>query len=426
MKQQRDLVTKRAPVSVLDLPGMERWLSDMAARGLFLERQASSSFPFPLTTPVLFRRLRFRRDTPRPGRRYHLCPVKEWDSPPSQELLELYAAQGWQYAADFARDFIRFQIFFTDDPTAPEPFTDTDSLAQALRFPVRGCAYALVFALLSLGTTRLRFAPAGAYGPVYELGLTCIPLLLISACLLYLCAYCTDAATVLIFQRRLSRGLPGPIPAAGRLFRLHRGFRLASLLCSLAAVFSLCFSLWASRSNLPLTQWEPDFPLFSLATVEGRGWVPDETYSERVYPDPLRPNLYDSVTFHFNEVDITRAPMQAAYRIEQSGSGTRGNAAMMIAYHTELTVHSAQGRLERMEQAALSGDGYYSQLPASLPFQSAAVPGAEAFRFRQDGIHWEVLAQKDRRALFLSYNGSRDLSQWFPQIAQMLTQTSEP
>lgn len=33
MKQQRDFVTKRAPVSVLDLPGMERWLSDMAARG---------------------------------------------------------------------------------------------------------------------------------------------------------------------------------------------------------------------------------------------------------------------------------------------------------------------------------------------------------------------------------------------------------
>ncbi len=67
--------------------------------------------------------------------------------------------------------------------------------------------------------------------------------------------------------------------------------------------------------------------------------------------------------------------MQAAYRIEQSGSGTRGNAAMMIAYHTELTVHSAQGRLEHMEQAALTGDGYHSQLPASLPFQNAAVPG---------------------------------------------------
>ena len=56
----------------------------------------------------------------------------------------------------------------------------------------------------------------------------------------------------------------------------------------------------------------------------------------------------------------------------------------------------------------------------------AAVPGAEAFRFRRDGIHWEILAQKDRRALLLSYEGSRDLSQWFPQIVQLLTQTSEP
>ena len=82
--------------------------------------------------------------------------------------------------------------------------------------------------------------------------------------------------------------------------------------------------------------------------------------------------------------------------------------------------------LEELEQAALTGDGYYSQLPASLPFQEAAVPGAEAFRFRRDGIHWEILAQKDRRALLLSYEGSRDLSQWFPQIVQLLTQTSEP
>ena len=65
-------------------------------------------------------------------------------------------------------------------------------------------------------------------------------------------------------------------------------------------------------------------------------------------------------------------------------------------------------------------DSYYSQLPASLPFQNAAVPGADSFRFRRDGIHWELLAQKGRRALLLSYKGPRDLSQWFPQIAQML------
>ena len=42
MKQQRDFVTKRAPVSVLDLPGMERWLSDMAARGFFWSGRPTS------------------------------------------------------------------------------------------------------------------------------------------------------------------------------------------------------------------------------------------------------------------------------------------------------------------------------------------------------------------------------------------------
>ena len=92
---------------------------------------------------------------------------------------------------------------------------------------------------------------------------------------------------------------------------------------------------------------------------------------------------------------------------------------MEVHYFIDPTARSAQSLLEELEQAALTGDGYYSQLPASLPFQEAAVPGAEAFRFRRDGIHWEILAQTDRRALLLSY-------QWFPQIVQLLTQTSEP
>ncbi len=215
-------------------------------------------------------------------------PSQRVDSPPSQELLGCTPPRAGSMPRTLPGISSASRSFLQTTPLrrSPSP-TPTAWLRPCVsRY---ADAYALVFALLSLGTTRLRFAPAGAYGPVYELGLTCIPLLLISACLLYLCAYCTDAATVLIFQRRLSRGLSGPIPAADRLFRLHRGFRLASLLCSLAAAFSLCFSLWASRSNLPLTQWEPDFSLVSLGAVEGRGWVPDETYSERVYPDPSGP-----------------------------------------------------------------------------------------------------------------------------------------
>ena len=52
MKQQRDFVTKRAPVSVLDLPGMERWLSDMAARGFFWSGRPTSPGNAPEWPPL--------------------------------------------------------------------------------------------------------------------------------------------------------------------------------------------------------------------------------------------------------------------------------------------------------------------------------------------------------------------------------------
>lgn len=420
MKQQRDLVTKRAPVSVLDLPGMERWLSGMAARGLFLERQASFST----------QSFRFRRGTPRTGRRYRLCPATYGNTAPSEELLELYAAQGWQYVVCTSRGSICFHIFFHDDPAAPEPFTDTDSLIYALRTPIRRGVIALLSSgfslLLALDFCHLRLG----LGPVYRSGLATPWLFLCVCCLLLFLSSGTDLIMLLTFRRRFSQGLRTPIPLSVSMHRFQLLLGCSSALLFLLAIFSLSVTLGFSHSDLPLTNWDPDFSLLTLAEVEGGdGWTPDEnrTVSPHGWPDatPLPPSsAFHTVTC--NDVDIDRSLVRTRYFIDQSGSGARGRASMEVHYFIDPTARSAQSLLEELEQAVLSEDGYYSQLPASLPFQSAAVPGAEAFRFRRDGIHWEILAQKDRRALLLSYEGSRDLSQWFPQIAQMLTQTGEP
>ena len=48
--------------------------------------------------------------------------------------------------------------------------------------------------------------------------------------------------------------------------------------------------------------------------------------------------------------------------------------------------------------------------------------GADRFSFRQEGQDWLVLAQADGRALRLEYEGSLDLTDWFDEIADMLTQ----
>ena len=226
-----------------------------------------------------------------------------------------------------------------------------------------------------------------------------------------------NLAALLLFRRRLRQEKQPPLPYSATLFRAQTVLEAFIVPLFLFILFSFGFSTLSSRSDLPLTNWDPDFPLLTLAEVDGGdGWTPDEnrTAGPQGWPDsfpPPPPSAFHTVTC--NDVDIDRSLVRTRYFIDQSGSGARGRASMEIHYFIDPTARSAQSLLEGLEQAALTGDGYYSQLPASLPFH-------------RDGIHWEILAQKDRRALLLSYEGSRDLSQWFPQIVQMLTQTSEP
>lgn len=394
--------------------------------GLFLERQANFST----------QSFRFRRGTPRNGRRYRLCPAKYGDTAPSEELLELYADQGWQYVVCAGRGTICVHVFFHDDPAAPEPFTDTDSLIYALRTPIRRGFATLLFSgyLLFHAITRLSWGLDR--GPIYRLEAIGFYVTICICFFLLLMDRGVNLAALLLFRRRLRQEKQPPLPYSATLFRAQTVLEAFIVPLFLFILFSFGFSTLSSRSDLPLTNWDPDFPLLTLAEVDGGdGWTPDEnqtpdenrTAGPQGWPDsfpPPPPSAFHTVTC--NDVDIDRSLVRTRYFIDQSGSGARGRASMEIHYFIDPTARSAQSLLEGLEQAALTGDGYYSQLPASLPFQEAAVPGAEAFRFRRDGIHWEILAQKDRRALLLSYEGSRDLSQWFPQIVQLLTQTSEP
>ena len=123
MKKQEQWISKRPPVGLFDLLGLEQWLGEMASQGLFLVKMG----PF---------RCFFRPDTPRPGRRYHLCPTKDQIRSPDPELLELYAHSGWQYVTAGGPSYLHFYLFCTDDPAAPAPFNDPDSFLQALRYPV--------------------------------------------------------------------------------------------------------------------------------------------------------------------------------------------------------------------------------------------------------------------------------------------------
>ena len=98
---------KYDPFGIVDMFYKQNWLEYQARKGLLLANDN------------LFT-CRFTVDEPR-DRRYRILPYKH--SKTTQEELDLYASCGWHLIYGFGS----VMIFYTDDPDAPEPFTDVQS-----------------------------------------------------------------------------------------------------------------------------------------------------------------------------------------------------------------------------------------------------------------------------------------------------------
>ena len=108
------------PCAAYDLPAMEGWLEDMAARGLHLEKDGFFGLlaTFEEGPP---RHERFRLEaTDRKGGLFS----EEYD--PEDEQMQMLRQMGWHYRARRGQ----FHIYSSDDPSAPE--LNTDPQVQAV------------------------------------------------------------------------------------------------------------------------------------------------------------------------------------------------------------------------------------------------------------------------------------------------------
>ena len=404
----RPCVKLRLPFSFYDTARLEQWLEDRAREGLLFQRFLKPLWP----------RAKFLRGEPAPRRRYRLCPAPDrYTGRPPQEQLELYEASGWQYVSSLSLPIFCYYVFFTDDPAAPEPFNDANSLRTALRYPVSSSVVtALLWVAVLAGRGYLfSLSPHITTDPVFPLLQFLVFLLLVFSALDDLFSW----AAALLYRRRLrdSAGPRAALPMA-----LTRGQIVCSVACSLfilvflalmAAVFLL------NRANVPLAQWDPDFPLVTLAQMEGDGsWTPRED------PELAIPRLVGlPSSIHYNVADLQRipppAPVHTHYHVDEAGSGTSGSSHLVLDYYVAWTRRGAEGQQSKLERY-FTGERYYS-FPAGISFQRADIPGAEEFLYRREGTQWEVLARRENRLLSLTYDGNLDLSDWFGHIAAMLT-----
>lgn len=100
-------VKRFIPVSVYDIVGMESWLSDMAAKGLFLKGFGRFFAHFEKGEPQKLI--------------YRLEPADKAAKIPNDEILEYYKASGWNYISHINEAFF---IYMSTDGEVEEIHTD--------------------------------------------------------------------------------------------------------------------------------------------------------------------------------------------------------------------------------------------------------------------------------------------------------------
>ena len=114
-------IRKILPVSLYDIPGLERWLEEQANEGLFPVR-----FGMDWATFV---------PTGTPGTRFRVepCGTEVYDGEgPDQDKQDLYRGFGWDLAFSFDKYNNVLALFYTTDPEAPELYTDLPAQAATL------------------------------------------------------------------------------------------------------------------------------------------------------------------------------------------------------------------------------------------------------------------------------------------------------
>ena len=419
-KTAAQLVRRWALVNATDISRTESWLEHMAAQGLFFHNFSGWSILAPGPLWIVL----FQKDAPRPERRYRLCPTRPQEAEPSQETLELYAQAGWQFLRYWGTSCVSYYLFYSDDPAAPEPYTDPDSLYEALRPPEQDLINNLLFGGVLLGAGVI----LNAQRILGEQFTSLLPnwtvisaaVILIALCILNFLGYGLDWLTVRALRREIRRRdtvRPTPPHALFAVDCLLSSIRTVLQVGILVTVLSMVLALFRVHSDLPLEQFDPDFDLLTLSEMEGDGsWTPE--------PDL---EVADQL-LRFNAADAYQDPgrgVQMWYDVSQAGYGTSRDSSMGLNYFVSDDAQAAWELLAGLVQDLQSPDGdLLSYLPDQLPFQRETVPGAEEFLVRRAGENWDVVALEGDRALALRYSGALDLTDWYDEIAAMLTPNS--
>lgn len=399
----RERIRRLPPCPAYDAAGMERWLTDMAAKGWLLEKDG---FSFGLAA--------FEKGEPQAARYRLTASLKGtglFDAnagDPETEEPDPVEEYGWEYLGSRGE----FYIYRACREDARELHTDPEVQAVSIRAVRRRRLGAGLSALIWLAVTALGvfFRQGGPVLTAVELGFwTCA--LILGVAVWMLIRWTLEARWLRRLEDRLRHAAPEEkLPARGRAYFIRQGVSWAALALLLGVLLGRAGGALGGGDRTTLTQYTGRPPFATLADFAGQrvtgyqldGYGLGLNYVQ-TWKDPLAP---ESVRWR-ERARVTRA------------DGTVLDGGLDVDYHRAATKWLA-GRLARGYAARDRRDKYYRPLEVT-------VMGAD-YALVYDHIFLTVVLQKGNVVIHATFfqTGAENAVPTREWVAVLLESLSTP
>lgn len=358
-------VKRVIPFESCDIPAIQNWLEDMAEKGLFFKECGVFFAKFEKGEP---KDMRYRLD---------FCDVVVCDIP--EEKKELYERSGWNVVGDFKNDCV---VICTDDPDAPEIYTDCELLAKPLKSIISKYRIYLAALCVMLLTALAHCGLPNAVRVIRFLGY--IPKPFFAAVLILLALLIGEiifrAARLIKLKamaRRIKNGADIPNGEKGGFSRA-----VGKVLIPLAIPIIVAWAAFvllpdsAVNSDAEIT----DFSALPFPTCEDLGWKCDEQRSSAYGSDSVDSTIVNKRYFLSQNGDVNFRTEYVDMNSEHAAKLLSEDKIERLKQYDEASYNTAMQRRYELER-----DGYeINDAPEERMLYEYDADGAHVFYLRAD------------------------------------------
>ena len=358
-------VKRVIPFESCDIPAIQNWLEDMAEKGLFFKECGVFFAKFEKGEP---KKMRYRLD---------FCDVVACDIP--EEKKELYERSGWNVVSDFKNDCV---VICTDDPDAPEIYTDPELLIKPLERIISKYRIYLAALCVMLLTALAHCGLPNAVRVIRFLGY--IPKPFFAAVLILLALLIGEiifrAARLIKLKamaRRIKNGADIPNGEKGGFSRA-----VGKVLIPLAIPITVAWAAFvllpdnAADSDAEIT----DFSALPFPTCEDLGWKCDEQRSSAYGSDSVDSTIVNKRYFLSQNGDVNFRTEYVDMNSEHAAKLLSEDKIERLKQYDEASYNTAMQRRYELER-----DGYeINDAPEERMLYEYDANGAHVFYLRAD------------------------------------------